>query len=316
MGLKVNEWGVYKVAGGKEEKIAGETEEGVYGALGLAWMPPEMREDRGEIEWAAENAKRETRNAKLELITLGDIRGDLHMHTTASDGACSIAEMVAEGKRRGYQYVAITDHSKSQFQANGLKVDRLLEHIAAIHAVAKEAAKSGMLVLAGSEVDILADGSLDYEDDVLAKLDWVVASPHAALTQEMEPATQRLVKAAGNPYVCVIGHPTGRLIPSRRGLEPDMAKVIFAAARHGVALEINAHYFRLDLRDVHARMAVEAHVPLCINTDAHGLADFDMMKYGILTARRGWATAGDVLNAWPVEKFRKWMKERKEMAGW
>jgi DNA polymerase (family 10) len=212
--------------------------------------------------------------------------------------------------------MAITDHSKSQFQANGLKADRLIEHIAAIHAVAKEAAKSGMLVLAGSEVDILADGSLDYEDDLLAKLDWVVASPHAALTQEMEPATQRLVKAAANPYVCVIGHPTGRLIPARRGLEPDMAKVIFAAARHGVALEINAHYFRLDLRDIHARMAVEAHVPLSINTDAHGLADFDMMKYGIVTARRAWATPDDVLNAWPVEKFRKWLKERKEMAGW
>jgi DNA polymerase (family 10) len=320
MGLKVNEWGVYKVTGSKEKKIAGDTEEGVYAALGLAWMPPEMREDHGEIDWALEHAqpgKIENQKSKIEnFVTLSDIRGDLHLHTTASDGACSIEEMVAEAKRRGYQYLAITDHSKSQFQANGLKADRLLEHIQAIHAVAKDAANSGILVLAGSEVDILADGTLDYEDDLLAQLDWVVASPHAALTQEMEPATQRLVKAAANPYVCVLGHPTGRLIPTRRGLEPDMAKVIFAAARNGVALEINAHYFRLDLRDLHARMAVEAHVPLCINTDAHGLADFDNMKYGILTARRAWATPADVLNAWPVEKFKKWLKGRKEMAGW
>ncbi len=332
MGLKVNEWGVYKVSGGgggKEEKIAGETEEGVYAALGLAWMPPEMRENHGELEWAAENFKPQskpfTKNSKLEtgnsklFISLADLRGDLHMHTTASDGTCSIEQMVAEAKRRGYQYMAITDHSKSQFQANGLKADRLLEHIQAIHAVARDAAKGaggGILVLAGSEVDILADGSLDYEDDLLAQLDWVVASPHAALTQETDPATQRLVKAAANPYVCVLGHPTGRLIPSRRGLEPDMSKIIFAAARNGIALEINAHYFRLDLRDLHARMAVEAHVPLCINTDAHSVDGMDMMTYGILTARRAWATPADVLNAWPVEKFKKWLKERKEMAGW
>jgi DNA polymerase (family 10) len=318
-GLKVNEWGVFKTAGGKEEKIAGETEEGVYAALGLAWMPPEMREDHGEIDWAIEHAKAEpptSPRVRDPLVTVSDIRGDLHMHTTASDGVCSIDEMVAESKRRGYQYVAITDHSKSQFQANGLKADRLLEHIQAIHAVAREAAKSGMLVLAGTEVDILADGSLDYEDDLLAKLDWVVASPHAALTQETDAATQRLVKAVSNPYVCVLGHPTGRLIPSRRGLEPDMSKVVFAAARHGVALEINAHYFRLDLRDIHARMAVEAKVPLCINTDSHGLPDFANMQYGVLTARRAWAAPSDVLNAWPLEKFKKWLKERKQMAGW
>jgi DNA polymerase (family X) len=322
-GLKVNEWGVFKVAGGgggKEEKIAGDTEESVYAALGLAWMPPEMREDHGELDWALARAKSDkikNLKSKIEnLVTLSDIRGDLHMHTTASDGACSIEDMIAEAKRRGYQYVAITDHSKSQFQANGLKADRLLEHVQAIQVVAKEAAKSGMLVLAGTEVDILADGSLDYEDDLLAQLDWVIASPHAALTQETEPATQRLVKALANPYVNVLGHPTGRLIPSRRGLEPDMAKVVFAAARNGVALEINAHYFRLDLRDIHARMAVEAKVPLCINTDAHGLADFDMMPYGILTARRAWATPADVLNAWPVEKFKNWLKDRKQIAAW
>ncbi len=332
MGMKVNEWGVYKISGEKETKIAGETEEGVYAALGLKWMPAEMREAHGEIELAKADEKeittKNTKNTKthegkkagvenrIELVELADIRGDLHMHTTASDGSCSIEEMVAEGKRRGYQYVAITDHSKSQFQANGLKADRLIEHIAAIHAVAKEAKKSGILVLAGSEVDILADGSLDYEDELLAKLDWVVASPHAALTQESDAATQRMVKAASNPFVCVIGHPTGRLVPNRRGLELDMAKVIFAAARHGVAMEINAHYFRLDLRDVHVKMAVDAKVPVCIDTDAHGLADFDQMRYGIMTARRGWATKADVLNTRTREEFEKWLKGRKEAAGW
>ena len=193
-GMKVNEWGVYKLADGKEEKIAGETEEGVYEAVGMCWIPPEIREDRGEIELAmaafeklkAEKAKRKT---WIELVEVADIRVDLHMHTVASDGSNTIEQLVGEAKRRGYQYIAVTDHSKSQFQANGLRADRLIGHIAAIHAVAREAEKSGILVLAGSECDILADGSLDYEDELLAKLDWVVASPHAALSQESEAAT-------------------------------------------------------------------------------------------------------------------------------
>ncbi len=314
-GLKINEWGVYKVAGGKEEYIAGKTEESVYHAVGMAWIPPEMREDHGEIEWAIEHRK-----SKSEpLIEIGDIRGDLHMHTVASDGSNTIEEMVAEAKRLGYQYIAITDHSKSQFQANGLSSERMLNHIAAIHSVAKKAEKSaggGILVLAGSEVDILADGSLDYEDELLAKLDWVVASPHAALTQDSEAATQRLIRAASNPYVSVIGHPTGRIVPSRRGLEPDMQKVIFAAARSGVALEINANYHRLDLRDTHVRMAVEAKVPICIDTDAHSLVDFDQMQYGILTARRGWAAKADILNARTLDSFKRWLKERKNQSNW
>ena len=336
-GMKINEWGVFRVKNGKEEKVAGETEESVYAAVGLAWMPPEMREDKGEIDWGTshfapakpaksefskpksrKNSEPRTQNSELsfEVLELSHIKGDLHLHTTASDGSNSIEELVAEAKRRGYEYIAVTDHSKSQFQANGLKADRLLDHIAAIHAVAKGAAKSGILVLAGSEVDILADGSLDYEDELLAKLDWVVASPHAALTQESEPATQRLVRAASNPHVCIIGHPTGRIVPSRRGLEPDMPKVIFAAARSGIALEINANYHRLDLRDSHARMAVEARVPLCIDTDSHSLPEFDQMRYGILTARRAWATPADVLNTRPLAQFKKWLVGRKAQAQW
>jgi DNA polymerase (family 10) len=308
-------------AAGEGQKIAGETEEGVYEAVGMCWIPPEIREDRGEIELAIEAfEKLKTQNAKrktwIELVEVADIRGDLHMHTVVSDGANTIEEMVGEAKRRGYQYVAITDHSKSQFQANGLRADRLIGHIEAIHAVAKEAEKSGILVLAGSECDILADGSLDYEDDLLAKLDWVVASPHAALSQESEAATARLVRACANPYVSVIGHPTGRIVPSRRGLEPDMAKVIFAAARSGVALEINANYHRLDLRDVHVRMAVEAGVPICIDTDAHSLPDFEQMVYGVLTARRGWAKKSDILNTRPLAEFKKWLAARREQSAW
>jgi len=267
-GLKLNEWGVYQ----GDKMLAGKSEEEVYATLGLACLPPEMREDHGEIELAQKlfsesaPAKPKAKSpapvscaATYPLIEIADIRGDLHTHTVASDGSHSIEEMVAEAKRRGYQYIAITDHSKSQFQANGLKSDRLLQHIEAIHVVAREV--KNILVLAGSEVDILADGSLDYEDDLLAKLDWVVASPHAALTQESDAATDRLVRAAANPHVCVIGHPTGRLVMSRRGLEPDMKKVIFAAARNGIALEINSNNHRLDLRDSHAKLAVDAGVP-------------------------------------------------------
>jgi DNA polymerase (family 10) len=334
-GLKVNEWGVYRVENSKlktqnakpakpdddGERIAGDTEASVYEAVGMCWIPPEMREDRGEIEWAlAEFNKIKNQKSKIKnpphLVELADIRGDLHMHTLASDGSNTLEQLVAEAKRRGYQYIAITDHSKSQFQANGLRADRLIDHIAAIHAIAKEAEKSGILVLAGSECDILADGSLDYEDELLAKLDWVVASPHAALSQDSEAATERLIRACANPYVSVIGHPTGRIVPSRRGLEPDMTKVIFAAARSGIALEINANYHRLDLRDVHVRMAVEAHVPLCINTDAHALPDFDQMSYGILTARRGWAQTSDILNTRPLEEFKKWLATRKTQQSW
>ncbi|HTV49407.1 MAG TPA: PHP domain-containing protein [Phycisphaerae bacterium] len=320
-GMKLNEWGLYK----GEKSIAGLTEVDIYDALELAWLPPEMREDRGEVELASamyqvrKNPKFVVDNPKLEFLgkhiptswpelQISDIQADLHMHTTASDGTLSLEDMVAEAKRRGRKYIAITDHSKSQVQANGLKVDRLMEHIKAIHALA--AKTKGITVLAGSEVDILADGSLDYPDEVLEKLDWVVASPHAALTQESEAATARLIRVASNPLVDVIGHPTGRLVAVRRGLEPDMQRVIFAAARGGVALEINAHDLRLDLRDVHVRMAVEAGVPLCINTDAHGAADMDNLIYGVITARRGWARAQNVLNTWPLEKMLKWQKER------
>ena len=321
-GLKLNEWGLFR----DQQSVAGENEPGIYTALELAWLPPEMREDRGEIELAGLMYKRlrgesiKVTDSRLEylardipalwpVLQLSDMRGDLHSHTTASDGHCSIDDMIAEAKRRGYEYFAITDHSKSQVQANGLRVDRLMEHIKAIHAAAAKV--KGITILAGSEVDILADGSLDYPDEVLQQLDWVVASPHSALSQESEAATARLIRAAANPLVDVIGHPTGRLVGGRRGLEPDMKAVIMAAARSGVALEINSHDLRLDLRDIHARMAVEAAVPLCINTDAHQREDMDKMIYGILTARRAWAQPGNVINTWPWDMIRRRQESRR-----
>lgn len=321
-GLKLNEWGLFR----DQLCVAGENEHEIYTSLELAWIPPEMREDRGEIELAQLMFKRgrgeditveDPRLAYLgreipaawPVLQLSDIRGDLHSHTTASDGHCGIDDMIAEAKRRGYEYFAITDHSKSQVQANGLRVDRLMEHIKAIHAAAAKV--KGITILAGSEVDILADGSLDYPDDVLRQLDWVVASPHAALSQESQAATARLICAASHPLVDVIGHPTGRLVGGRRGLEPDMKAVIMAAARSGAAMEINSHDLRLDLRDIHARLAVEASVPLCINTDAHQHEDMDKIKYGILTARRAWARPENVINSWPWDKIRKRRESRR-----
>lgn len=321
-GMKLNEWGLFR----EQRVVAAVTEDAIYEALEMAWVCPEMREDHGEIELAA--AMFETRAGRTPVIhdprlafignqippewaavEISDIRGDLHMHTTASDGHNSIAAMIAEAKTRGYQYIAITDHSKGQIQAGGLTVDRLMAHAREIRAVA--ATFDGITVLVGSEVDILADGSLDYPDEVLESLDWVVASPHSALSQEGDAATERLIRAAANPLVDVIGHPTGRLIAGRRGMEPDMQRVVLAAARSGTALEINAHDMRLDLRDVHAHLAVKAGVPLCIDTDAHQLTDFDKLAYGIGTARRAWARAENVLNTWPLERIKAWQKRRR-----
>ncbi len=286
----------------------------IYQALGLAAIPAELRDDPESLprsEQLHSGDKKSSADA-WDLVQITDIRGDLHCHTNASDGANSIADVVAEARRRGLQYIAITDHSKSQFQANGLTVERLLHHIAAVRAVAEKA--PDILVLAGAEVDILADGSLDYPDDILERLDWVVASPHAALTQDTVAATARLVRVCGNPLVHVIGHPTGRMVLGRRGLEPDMPAVIAAAVRGGVAMEINSSSHRLDLRDSHVRLAVAAGVPICIDTDMHDFVDFEQLRYGILTARRGGATPKNVLNTLPREAFDKWCRRRREAA--
>jgi DNA polymerase (family X) len=296
MGLKLNEYGLARDG----KSVAGKTEEEVYKALGLAWIPPELREDRGEVALAE-------KDKVPSLLTIDDIRCELHAHTTASDGKWSIRELAQACIERGFHTIAVTDHSKSQTIAGGLDAKRLLEHVEAVRAVAAEL-KGRITILAGSEVDILADGTLDYPSTVLKELDIVVASPHAALSQDGARATKRLLKAIHNPYVTILGHATGRLINRREGLSPDIHELVKAAAERGIAIEINANYHRLDLRDTHARAALDAGVKLSINTDAHGPADLDQLLFGILTARRAGATRDDVINCLSQSSLMRWIK--------
>jgi DNA polymerase (family X) len=314
-GLTLNEWGLYKLSeyepvsmshGGKErgkaaagkadkktgeapatKAVASRTEEDVYAKLGLQYIEPELREDRGEIDAAA--------NRKLpRLIELKDIRGDLHSHTVASDGVATIEQMAEAAKDRGYEYLAITDHSKSQVIANGLTRDRLLRHVRDIRKAAERF--KWIKLLAGCEVDILVDGRLDFEPEVLAELDYVVASPHVSLSQDEKKATDRILRAIESRYVNVIGHPTGRLINRRQGLTLQLDRVVKAAAATGTALEINAGWPRLDLNEHNARAAIAAGVKLSIDTDAHSVDAFEEMAYGVNVARRAWATKKDVIN--------------------
>ncbi|HEX8325869.1 MAG TPA: DNA polymerase/3'-5' exonuclease PolX [Tepidisphaeraceae bacterium] len=308
-GMTLNEWGLYDhAAHEKAEKqtgqppvlkpIASKTEADVYKALGLAYVEPELREDRGEVEQAG-------RGELPELITLDDLRGDLHTHTTASDGEHTIEAMAKAAKALGYAYLAITDHSRSQTIANGLTAERLLKHVAAIRKVAEKI--KGITLLAGSEVDILVDGRLDYEESVLRELDFVVASPHVSLKQDTDKATDRILRAIDTPCVNVIGHPTGRLINARAGLPLDITKVIERAVAANVALEINSGWPRLDLNDVNARAALAAGAKLSINTDAHSTNGLNQRAVlGVSVARRAGATAGSVINTFTVaglEKF-------------
>ncbi len=301
-GLTLNDWGLFPI---DEEKtaphlrgvkpVAGASEDEVYAKLQLPYLPPEIREDRGECDLDATPA----------LTEIDDIKAELHAHTTASDGVLSIDELVDEAKKRGFHTIAVTDHSKSSVQANGLSVERLLAHVDAVHAA--RARHKGITILAGSEVDILADGTLDYDDKTLAKLDIVVASPHTALSQDSDAATARLVRAVSHPRVNVLGHPTGRLINKRKGLEPDLAKVFAAAKAHKVALEINAHWMRLDLRDTHVRAALAAGCLIAIDCDVHERADFDNLRFGVMTARRGWCPPASCVNTWPQAKLKAWL---------
>ncbi len=309
MGLTLNEYGLFPLDDEEEppqkrgvKPTAGATEEEIYGVLGLPWLPPEVREDHGELELTE----------SPRLVELDDIKAELHAHTTASDGEMSIEELAERAKARGFHTIAVTDHSKSSVIAGGLSVERLMAHVAAVRDA--NAKIKGITILAGSEVDILADGSLDYPDDVLAQLDVVVASPHTALSQDPEKATKRLLKAISNKYVNILGHPTGRLINGRSGLSPDMGKIIAAAVEHGVALEVNAHWMRLDLRDQHVRAAVEygkREALIAIDCDVHHPADFDNLRFGVLTARRGWLTPERCVNTWSAKKLHAWLKARK-----
>ncbi len=303
MGYTLNDWGLFPIDEEKEaphlrgvKPVAGKSEEEIYAKLKLPYVPPEIREDRGELD-PAETPR---------LLEIGDIGAELHAHTTASDGMFSIEELVEEAKRREYHTIAVTDHSRSSAQANGLSVERLMEHIEAVRKVGKKT--KGITVLAGAEVDILADGRLDYDDAVLKQLDVVVASPHTALSQDPETATKRLLAAIRNPYVHILGHPTGRIVNRRPGLSPDMGRIIAAAKEHNVALEINAHWLRLDLRDAHVRAAVDAGCLIAVDCDAHESADFDNLRYGVVTARRGWVRPEMCVNAWPADRLHAWLK--------
>ncbi len=286
-GLKINEYGVFR----GEEKIAGETEEDVYGSLSLAWIPPEMREDRGEIELAAENRL-------PKLIELKDIRGDLHVHSKWSDGGATIEEVVQAAVARGYEYIAICDHSQSVKYAHGLDEERVQQKL---EEIAKLQEKFPQIrILAGTEVDILSDGSLDYSDTILSQFDIVVAAVHQGFKQQV---TERLLAAMDNPHVFIIAHPTGRLISKREGYEMEIEKVMKKASETGTVLEINSYYDRLDLSDVNARRAKEMGIKLAINTDTHQLYQLDMIKLGVGVARRAWLEARDVINTLPLNEL-------------
>jgi DNA polymerase (family 10) len=297
MGFTLNEYGLFRLEG--NERVAGATEDEIYGTLKLDCIPPEMRENCGEIDLAAEH--------KLpRLITLDDIRGEVHMHTVETDGRCTIEEMAEAAKDRGYQYIAITDHSKNLAFANGLDDKRAVEHIARIRAANDQI--EGITIMAGIEVDILADGELDLSDSVLEQMDVVVASVHSAFNQEPQQMTDRLLRALGNGNVSILGHPTGRLLLRRDAYAFDMDAVLNAAFKNRVAMELNAYPDRLDLNDVHLRMARERGVKIVIDTDAHHTSHFEKIKYGILQARRAWLTPSDVLNTLPEAEFRQAMK--------
>jgi DNA polymerase (family 10) len=313
-GMTLNEWGLYKLDDHeKAEKKTGEapklkplaskTEADVYRKLGMEYVEPEMREDRGEVELSIAG--------KLpKLISVADYHGDLHSHTTASDGSNSIEEMAEAAAKRGYLFLAITDHSKSQVIANGLTAERLLKHAKEIRRVS-ERMKGSITLLAGCEVDILVDGRLDFEDSILAELDFVVASPHVSLKQDSVKATDRIKRAIENRYVNVIGHPTGRLINQREGLPLNFAPLFAAAVATGTAMEINAGYPRLDLNDINARAAIQAGVMLSINTDAHGIDGFDGIGLGIQVARRAWATKANVINCLTLAELKKFIARKR-----
>lgn len=313
-GLTLNEWGLFRLDEYDKAKketakpppvqpVASRAEQDVYAALGLDYVEPELREDRGEVEAARARTL-------PKLIDRTHLRGDLHCHTTASDGAATIEQMAEAAKALGYEYLAITDHSRSQVVANGLSVERLLAHAKAIRAASDRI--KGITLLAGCEVDILVDGRLDYEDAVLAELDFVVASPHVSLRQEGEKATARICRAIENRYVSVIGHPTGRLINAREGLPLDFARVFKAARDTGTALEINSGYPRLDLTDTVARSAIDAGCVLSINTDAHSVPGLQTIDFGIGVARRAWVEPRHVINCLTLKELRAFIARKRK----
>jgi len=295
-GLKINEYGLFQVGDEGDVYIAGKTEEDLYAALDLPLFAPELREARREFEWA-EN------NSLPELITEADIRGDLHMHTTASDGKHSLEEMVQAARQRGLNYIAITDHSQRVTMANGLNPKRLLDQWKMIDQF-NETLEDGFQVLKGIECDILEKGGMDLPDEVLAQADWVLAAIHYGQKQPRQQITERLLEAIANPHVCAVAHPTGRLINRREPYAVDMEAVFQAAREYKKALELNANPVRLDLDDIQCAAAKSYGIPLVINTDAHHVDGLNVMQYGVLQARRAGLTLDDVVNTQTWKKLR------------
>ena len=295
-GLRINEYGIASRAG--KDLRTFPTEAAMLEALDLPYIPPELREDAGEIE-AAEHGR------LPELVTAGDLRGDLHVHSNWSDGTLSLAELAAEGERRGYQYLIVSDHSGTLKVAHGLSERDLAEQRHTIEVINRD---SSCRLIAGTEVDILSDGTLGFPDRVLADLELVIASLHGGLRQDQDQVTRRVIAACENENVNIIGHPTGRLIGRREPAAVDLGRLIEAAAAHGTALEINASPFRLDLEDTAVRAARDRGVRISIGTDAHRPGELDNLRHGVATARRGWCTAADVLNTLPLDRLLRWAR--------
>jgi DNA polymerase (family X) len=292
--LKISEYGVFDDKG---RRVAGKTEAEVYAAIGLPWIPPELREDTGEVEAAL-------RGKLPRLVELGDIRGDLHDHTDASDGAFGIEALATAARARGYEYVAVSDHSQAGTVAGGLSADELRAHVEKIRKVQK--AHPEITILAGAECDILPDGSMDYPDEILAGLDIVVGAIHSRFKQPKSEMTRRICRALANPRVSILAHPTGRLLGEREAYDVDLDEIFRTAKRHGKAVEINASPRRTDLNDVQARRAADLGALVAISTDAHQLAHLPHIELGVATARRAWIGPAQVINTWPVDKLLGW----------
>jgi DNA polymerase (family 10) len=297
-GLKINEYGVFK----KDKRIAGKTEKEVYDTVGLPFIEPELREARGEVEAAG-------KGRLPDLITFDKLRGDLHTHTKETDGHNSLEEMTKAAKDRGYEYIAVTEHSKKVAMAKGLDAERLRKQITAINRLNEKL--EGITVLKGIEVDILKDGSLDLSDDILKELDLTVCSVHYNRNLSEKEQTERIIRAMDNPYFNILGHPTGRLINEREPYRVDMEKIMEAARDRGCFLEINAHPDRLDLPGRYCKMARDMGLKMVISTDAHSLADLDFIRFGVDQARRGWLEAKDVLNTRSLKQLKQLLKRKK-----
>lgn len=309
-GLRVNEWGVFRIPEGADpdtlgkedgERVAGDTEEGVYAAVGMAWVPPELRENRGEVEAAV-------RGELPGLVTLDDMKGDLQMHSTWSDGKASVEEMARACLEKGYEYLAITDHSQAMAMVGGLTPERARAQW--VEVAEAQQRVPGIRILRSAEVDILKDGTLDLPDEVLAELDVVVVSVHSFFDMDQTTMTERVLRAVRHPMVDVLAHPTGRILNRREPFALDVERVLEACAEHDVAVEINANPHRLDLSDVHAARARELGVKVVISTDAHSPRGLDHMRFGVDQARRAWLEAAHVLNARPLDEFQRWLDRR------